>query len=168
MTDLRALVLPLALLIAGPATAGQTVPARLIPIPPAELVSQGRVTDGAKLLAAAQREELAHDLAGIEARTRAQVVVATVPTLGGRDIALFARELGARWSVGDAQRNDGVVVLLAPNEQLVRIAVGSGLEKTLTDEVCQRIINEVMLPEFREGRLYEGLSKGVAALNAEL
>ena len=125
-----ALALSLALLVAGPAVAGQTVPVRLVPVPPTDLALQGRVTDGANLLGLDQRSELDQDLAGIQARTKARIVVATVPTLGGQDIALFARELGARWHIGDAQR-DGVVVLLAPNERLVRIAVGQGLEKTV-------------------------------------
>lgn len=135
---------------------------------PSNIAFAGRVTDAANILAASQRAALGLDLTRIETRTRAQIVVATVPTLGGRNIAKYARELGSRWGIGDRERNDGIVILLSPNDQLVRIAVGYGLEGTLTDEVCQEIIDQVMLPEFREGRLYEGLSRGVAALNARL
>ena len=133
-----------------------------------EIAFTGRVTDAAGLLVRVQKGALEQDLAGIEARTRRQIVVATIPTLDGRNINHVARDLGDRWGIGDARRDDGVVILLAPREQMVRIAVGEGLDQVLTDAVCQRIINEVMLPEFREGRLFEGLSRGVAAINAEL
>lgn len=126
------------------------------------------MTDAAGVLDTKQIRALKADLAGVEARTKRQVVIATVATLGRTDISVYARDLGNRWGIGRAGRNDGVVILLAPNERLVRIAVGSGLERTLPDSVCRQIIDEVMLPEFREGRLFEGLSHGVAALNARL
>lgn len=128
----------------------------------------GRVTDAALVLGAEQRGALAGDLAAIEARTSHQIVIATVPTLAGEDIAAYARQLGNSWGVGGARRNNGVVILLAPREQKVRIAVGTGLDTVLTDAVCQQIIDQVMLPELREGRLYEGLARSVAALNAVL
>jgi uncharacterized protein len=132
------------------------------------LALNGRVADAAHIFDPAQTAALASDLAGIEARTGRQVVVATVQTLGDADIAVYARDLGNRLGIGGADENDGIVILLAPNERLVRIAVGPGLEADLTDTVCQRIIDEVMLPDFREGRLFEGLSRGVAALNARM
>jgi len=135
---------------------------------PLRIAYAGPVTDAADILAVGQRVSLAQDLARIEARTRRQIVVATVPTLGGQDIERYAHDLGGRWGVGHKDRDDGIVILLAPNERLVRIAVGDGLDSVLTDAVCQQIIDEVMLPEFREGRLYEGLSGAVAALNARL
>jgi uncharacterized protein len=64
--------------------------------------------------------------------------------------------------------NDGVVLLVAPNEHKVRIAVGYGLEKQLTDEICQQIIAEKMLPRFREGQLAGGIQAGADALIARL
>lgn len=131
-----------------------------VPVP---LAYTGPVTDAAQVLDSAQKAALSSDLAGIAARSRRRIVVATAPRLGSADIAEYARNLVRLWA-GD----DGVVILLAPNERLVRIAVGSGLERTLPDAVCRQIIDEVMLPEFREGRLFEGLSHGVAALNARL
>jgi uncharacterized protein len=166
MTAVLRLAVVIGLALAPVAAADARVPARTLA--PSKVAYVGRVTDAADILVASQRISLDRDLTRIQARTKAQIVVATVPTLGGRDIAGYARDLGNRWGIGDDRRDDGIVILLAPNEQLVRIAVGEGLDKILTDEVCQQIINEVMLPEFREGRLYEGLTSGIAALNARL
>jgi len=132
-----------------------------------QIAQDGRVTDAAAILTAEQRTVLGERLAEIEARTGREVVIATVPSLAGRDIAGYARDLGNRWSIG-ATDDDGVVVLLAPSEQLVRIAVGQGLEDLLTDAVCRDIIDSAMLPEFREGRMHEGLAAGLAVIDAHL
>lgn len=166
-----AALLGIALLLVAPSALAEETPPPLAEAPAATGTMPdlaGPVTDAAGLFDADQRAALASDLAAIEARTRHQLVVATVPTLGGRDIGRFARDLGNRWGIGRRGVDDGVLILLAPGEQQVRIAVGYGLEAVLTDAVCQRIIEEVMLPEFREGRLFEGLVRGIAALNARL
>jgi uncharacterized protein len=107
-------------------------------------------------------------LAELERTTKHQLVVATVPSLGGRDVANFSRDLANAWRIGRNGNNDGVVLLVAPNERKVRIAVGYGLEKALTHEVCQQIIDSSMLPHFRQGDLPGGIEAGVDALIARL
>ena len=128
----------------------------------------GRVNDFAAVLAADQRATLADHLAHAESRTGHPIVIATVNNLDGKDIASYARDLGNHAAIGSKSGNKGIVILLAPNEQLVRIAVGRGLEAVLTDAVCQQIIDEVMLPQFREGKLFDGLSGAISAIDAKL
>ena len=135
---------------------------------PATLRLSGRVTDLAAVLSADQRSALAADLIRAESRTRHQIVIATVSSLNGRDIASYARDLGNHAAIGRKLDDKGIVILLAPNEQLVRIAVGRGLETVFTDALCQQIIDEVMLPQFREGKLFDGLSGAITAISAKL
>lgn len=148
------------------ARGGEGVSATAVPAPSGIMVLTERVTDLAAVLSPDEHSALTKDLASVEARTRHQIVVATVPSLGGRDISAYARDLGNKTGVGDKERDDGVVILLAPNERLIRIAVGLGLESVLTDALCQQIIDEVMIPHFKGGKMFEGLSGAVHAISA--
>lgn len=96
------------------------------------------------------------------------MVVATVPTLRGVDIATFTKDLANSWETGRKGYDDGVVILVAPNERQVRIAVGLGMEKRLTNDLCSKIIKEQMLPRFREGDLPGGIEAGANAVIAKL
>lgn len=129
-----------------------------------EIALTGRVVDAAHILDARQIESLTQYLANFEARSRHQMVVVTVPTLGGRDVADYTRDLANRWGIGRKGVNDGIVVLVAPNDRRMRIAVGYGLEKILTHDYCQHVIDTMMAPRFREGHFYDGLILGVTGL----
>jgi uncharacterized protein len=96
------------------------------------------------------------------------MVVVTVPALSGRDVADFTRDLANEWGIGRKGYDDGVVVLVAPNERKVRIAVGYGLEGTLTHEVCRQIIDTAMLPRFRHRDIPGGIEAGTDALIVRL
>ncbi len=96
------------------------------------------------------------------------MVVVTVRTLNGQDIADFTRTLANSWHIGRKGIDDGVVLLVAPAERKVRIAVGFGLEKQLTPEVCQEVIDSEVLPAFRRGNLPGGIEAGTEALVARL
>src|SRR5258705_2078361 len=145
------------------ASATATTPAALPALPLA-----GRVTDAAHILSAEQVAKLTAKLEQLEVATHHQMVIATVPTLGGRDVADFTKDLSNSWEIGRKGFNDGVVLLVAPNERKVRIAVGYGLEKTLTHAVCQQIIDNAMVPRFRHGDLVGGIEAGTDALIARL
>ena len=135
---------------------------------PSTLALVGRVTDAAGVLSPAHEASLSAKLERLERATHHQMVVVTVPSLDGLDIATFATSLANKWGIGRKGHNDGVVLLIAPNERKVRIAVGYGLEKTLTNPVCKQIIDEQMLPHFREGDLPTGIQAGVDSLIARL
>ncbi len=124
----------------------------------------GRVVDDANLLTAAQEDELTGRLATLEQRTSDQLVVVTVPTLGGLRIADYGRALGNHWGIGRADLNNGVLLIVAPNEREVRIEVGTGLREVMTDELAARVIDNDILPQLRAGDIYPGISGGVEAL----
>lgn len=124
----------------------------------------GRVTDAANILSSEQEAVLTDRLALLEKSTKHQVVVVTANSLGGRDVADFTRDLANAWGIGRKDHDDGVVILVAPNERKVRIAVGHGLERTLPDPLCKAIIEQNMLPRFRDGNFYGGIEAGIGAL----
>ena len=99
----------------------------------------GRVSDHADLLSSSQEKALAAQLESLELQTQHQLVVVSVESLGGENIAHFTQDLGNAWGVGRAGHNDGVILLIAPNERQVRIAVGYGLEDRLPDAFCKQI-----------------------------
>lgn len=159
----------LALLAAACSSPQQTCsgPSRTVsrPGPPA-VALVGRVTDVANVLSAEQRLALSRELEQFELRTKHQMVVVTVRSLGGEDVADFTRDLANSWGIGRKCYDDGIVLLVAPNERKVRIAVGYGLERTVTDEVSRRIIVQRILPEFRRGDLPRGIKAGTEAIIA--
>ena len=128
------------------------------------ILPTGRVTDAANIIDEERESALSQQLARLEQATKHQMAIVTVNTLEGRDISDFTADLGSAWGVGREGYNDGVVVLVAPNERRVTISVADGLETALPDAACQLIIDQHMLPHFREGRLTEGIEDGVAAL----
>lgn len=128
----------------------------------------GRVTDAADILSARQEKLLAAKLARFERDTQHQMVIVTVPTLNGHDDANVARDFGNRWAIGRKEFDDGIVLLVAPNDRRVRIAVGLGLENVLTDELCGKILDDIVLPRFEDGDLFGGIYAGVDAIIWEL
>lgn len=124
----------------------------------------GRVVDGANLLQPDQRQALDDKLKAQEDKTSDQVVVATVPSLGGLEIEDYANRLYRDWKLGEAKRNNGVLLLVAPTERKVRIEVGYGLEGALTDAVTGLIIRTAITPRFKTGDYAGGLSAGTDAI----
>lgn len=161
----RAVVLAVLVLVSSvtPAAARAQSAAESSPDLPA---LTGRVVDAAALLDVAQENALDARLAEHESATGHQVVVATVTSLDGRDIADYANRLGRAWGVGRAENDDGVVLLVAPNERDVRIEVGYGLEGALTDALSSRIIRRDILPAFRDGDFPGGIDAGVQSILA--
>jgi len=161
----RAVVLAVLVLVSSvtPAAARAQSAAESSPDLPA---LTGRVVDAAALLDVAQENALDARLAEHESATGHQVVVATVTSLDGRDIADYANRLGRAWGIGRAENDDGVVLLVAPNEREVRIEVGYGLEGALTDALSSRIIRRDILPAFRDGDFPGGIDAGVQSILA--
>lgn len=121
----------------------------------------GRVVDEANVISAAERERLTTRLAELEEKSGIQVVVATVNSLQGQDIAPYANELFRRWQLGQRTKNNGVLLLIAPREHRARIEVGYGLEGTLTDALSRVIIANAIAPRFRVGDFDGGVRRGV-------
>ena len=121
----------------------------------------GRVVDQADVISAPARGEIETKLKDLEDKSGIQLVVATVNSLQGGDIETYANELFRTWKLGEAKKNNGVLLLVAPAEHKVRIEVGYGLEGTLTDALAQVIIASAMVPRFKANDYSGGVERGV-------
>jgi uncharacterized protein len=121
----------------------------------------GRIVDQANIIPAATRNTIEPKLADLEAKSGIQLVVATVASLEGQEIEPYANELFRTWKLGQKDKNNGVLLLVAPKEHRVRIEVGYGLEGTLTDALSKVIITNAITPRFKTGDFAGGISRGV-------
>lgn len=158
----RGLIAPLLLLLAAavmllPAQSGAFAQEAQ---KPAQALT-GRVVDAAGIIDPSVRQQLAQKLADFEAKSSDQVVVVTVPSLNGEDIETYANRLFRAWALGQKQENNGILLVVAPNDRKVRIEVGYGLEGTMTDALSSVIINGTIIPAFRTGDYSGGISQGV-------
>ena len=110
----------------------------------------GRVVDQAHLLTPAQVDDLTGKLAALETQTGRQFAIATVNSLEGYPIEDYAYRLGRYWKIGSAKSNDGVVLVVAPNEHKLYIATGYGAGGFMTDAMSGVIIRETILPHFKQ------------------
>ena len=121
----------------------------------------GRVVDAAYILSPVTQADLERKLADLEQRSGIQLVVATVPSLDGEEIEPYANALFREWKLGEAKKNNGVLLIVAPNEHRVRIEVGYGLEGTLTDAISKLVIANAIAPRFKAGDFDGGVTRGV-------
>ncbi|MDT8385387.1 MAG: TPM domain-containing protein [Gammaproteobacteria bacterium] len=128
----------------------------------------GRVVDTANLLSNVDEQQLTQQLKAHEDKTTNQVVVVTLNTLQGYDIADYGYQLGRHWGIGQADENNGVLLIVAPNQRKTRIEVGYGLEGTLTDSLSKQIIDYEMIPRFKKEDFAGGIKNGTAAITGIL
>ncbi|MDZ4272356.1 MAG: TPM domain-containing protein, partial [Erythrobacter sp.] len=128
----------------------------------------GRVVDNADILTPEAEARLTAKLEALETQSQRQLVIATIPDLQGYDISDYGYQLGRAWGLGDAERNDGALLLIAPNDRKVRIEVGYGLEGYLTDALSALIIQNQILPAFRDGDFPGGIEAGTDAIITQL
>lgn len=128
----------------------------------------GRVVDAANIIPDAEEAQLTQKLEALEKQSRRQLVVATLPSLDGYEISDYGYRLGRAWKIGQKGTNDGVILIVAPNERKVRIEVGYGLEGTITDGLSFLIINNDILPRFKANDYPGGIAAGTDALVKQL
>jgi len=121
----------------------------------------GRVTDNAEILSETTRQSLTLILKEHEDKTTNQIVVLTVPTIGGESIEEYAADVFEAWKLGQEDKDNGILIVVVPNDRRMRIEVGYGLEASLTDAVAGRIIQFAMTPKFKNGDYDGGISDGV-------
>jgi uncharacterized protein len=121
----------------------------------------GRIVDQANIIPPATRGVIEPKLVDLESKSGIQLVVATVRSLEGQEIEPYANELFRSWKLGEKTKNNGVLLLVAPNEHRVRIEVGYGLEGTLTDALSKVIITNAITPRLKTGDFAGGISRGV-------
>ncbi len=121
----------------------------------------GRVVDQAGIMSPDSRSAIEAKSKALEDKSGIQLVVATVKSLQGSDIETYANQLFRFWKLGEAKKNNGVLLLVAPAERKVRIEVGYGLEGTLTDALSSVIISSAIIPRFKAGDFSAGIERGV-------
>lgn len=126
----------------------------------------GRVNDYASLLSPGATARLERQLADFERAETTQIVVLTIPSLEGDDIAQFAIKVADAWKIGQKGKDNGVLLILARDERRVRIEVGMGLQGVLTDLTAGRIIRERMRPLLKGGDFDGGIGAGVEGIMA--
>jgi uncharacterized protein len=158
MRRLFALLSLFLLALAAPALAAPDFPER----------GTAPVVDAANVIDDAAEAQLSQKLDDFEMRTGRQFVVATVPDLQGYDIADYGYQLGRYWHLGSKEENNGIILLVAPNEHKVRIEVGYGLESIIPDGLAYDIINQDMTPRFKAGDMTGGIVAGADRILQQL
>ena len=128
----------------------------------------GRVVDDAQILSVGARARLTAALRAHEDATTNQIVVLTVPTIQPESIEEYAVKVVETWRIGQKGKDNGVLVVVVPQDRKMRIEVGYGLEPMLTDGACGEIIRAVMTPAFKQGNYDKGVEDGVVAIIARL
>jgi uncharacterized protein len=121
----------------------------------------GRIVDEARLLSGQDYADLVQELEALENASTDQVAVVTLKSLQGYPIEDFGYQLGRTWGIGQKGKDNGIILIVAPNERKVRIEVGRGLEPVMTDALSKLIIENAILPEFRRGDYPAGIRAGV-------
>lgn len=135
---------------------------------------KGRVNDYANVISKSDEAEIEGYLQQLDEQTGVQLMVLTIPSMDGDDIASYSMKVAEKWGTGHSGKDNGVLLVVAMEEHDLRIEVGYGLEDKLTDAKCGLIIRNVMIPEFKNGNYSDGIVKGVrniagvASDNAEL
>ncbi|HET7315535.1 TPM domain-containing protein [Salinisphaera sp.] len=124
----------------------------------------GRVVDNANMLSAHAETRLTRMLAALEQANGDQVVVVTLADLGGHSIETYGYQLGRAWGIGQKNKDNGALLIIAKKEHAIRIEVGYGLEGRLTDAKSSVIIHQVIEPAFKKGNFDAGVLQGTAAI----
>lgn len=125
---------------------------------------QTSVYDYAKLLNESEKASLEEKLIKYSDSTTTQIVVITIESLKGESIDVLSTNWAQTWGIGQADKDNGVIILVSSNERKISIRSGYGLEDRMTAGITGEIIRDVITPEFRAGSYYNGLSKGADAI----
>ena len=128
----------------------------------------GPVVDQANVIPDDVEARIGQKLVTLKTQSQRQVQVVTVASLEDYDIADYANRLFRSWQLGDKERNDGVMLVVAPNQRRMRIEVGYGMEPIITDGFSFLVINKVITPRFKAGDLPGGIEAGTDALITQL
>jgi uncharacterized protein len=115
------------------------------------------VLDLSSKLSSSEINNLEQKLRGYADSTSTQFAIVIVPTTDGRDPYDYAMEIGKTWGVGQKDKNNGVVILIASQDRKIRIVTGRGIEDVLPDAICKRIINKILKPALKQDQYYVGL-----------
>lgn len=134
-----------------------------IPPKPAKK-EQKAVYDYSNLLTESQKNALERKLTGYADSTSTQLVIAIINTSNGEDLGLLGAKWGQEWGIGQANEDNGIFILLAKEDRTIDINTGYGIEYRMTDRMTERIINQVIIPQFKQNNYYAGLDQGTDAI----
>ena len=123
-----------------------------------------QINDEARIFSQNERDELSNLVQNFEQNSTTQIAIVTLNSLENKSIEELSLEIARGYKLGQKEDSNGVLLVVAPNEKKVRIEVGYGLEGVLTDAVASEIINSVMIPEFKNGKMSEGVKDSVLAI----
>ncbi|MBT8188596.1 MAG: TPM domain-containing protein [Croceitalea sp.] len=126
--------------------------------------NQTSVYDYVNLLSESQKDNLEQKLIGYADSTSTQIVLAIISSTEGENINYLGAQWGQKWGIGQADEDNGVLILLAKDDRRIAINTGYGVEGSLTDAMSKRIIETVIIPEFKQGAYYSGLDQGADAI----
>lgn len=132
------------------------------------------VNDFGGFLTATQKSALEKELIAYRKKSGNAIVIITLSTLTDNktgttwSVEETALQYFAKWGIGDKIKNNGVLLLLSKEPRRIRITTGTGVENVLTDNECQRIIDETIVPNFKSGQIYAGLKEGVDDIKTTL
>jgi uncharacterized protein len=125
----------------------------------------GIINDYGQIFTESQRDELSEILYDYDIKTTRQIVVVTIDSIKPyNNIQKYATDLGQTWGVGNIEKNNGLIIVMCNPCQQIGIATGTGTEMILTDEICKEVIDNTIIPEFKNGEFYSGIKKGVNEL----
>ena len=132
------------------------------------LVATNWVNDYVNILTDSQETQINSKISNFEKQTDIEISFALVDTLNGKDIESFSNELFKIWGVGKANRNNGLLVVIAPNERKWRIETGYGLESYLSDGQAYSFGNSNFKPNFKQGNYYKGIDDFLTQVTSHL
>lgn len=129
----------------------------------------GYINDFEGVLTDNEEAQLSSIVMNFEKQTDAQIAIVSIDNYNpSSDLASYSIGLFNAWGIGDKNKNNGVLILFSKGMYELRISTGSGIEDKLTDEECQKIIDNFIIPEFKKGDFYEGLNSAIEAIKIEL
>ncbi|MDX7986366.1 hypothetical protein FE392_03310 [Xenorhabdus sp. 12] len=126
------------------------------------------VVDTANALTKEEKQRLTRKLKKLQLEEKVQMAVLIIPTLGGETVEAFSSRVFDKWKLGSKEHNDGILFLVASADHQMRISVGSGLERKLTDGKIARILRQDVKPAFKEDAYFEGLSNSIDSIETLL
>lgn len=125
---------------------------------------QTSVYDEVGLLTPTQKTALEQKLINYADSTSTQIVVVGISTTNGQDIGYYATHWAHEWGIGQKEKDNGVLIVVAKDDKKMTIRTGYGVEHMLTDALSRRIIEKIMVPHFRQEDYYGGLDKATDAI----
>lgn len=124
----------------------------------------GYINDSVGIINAQDQTSINGFAKELESKTTAQIAVVTIDTTQPETIEQYAVRLFKKWGIGQKGKDNGVLFLIANKDRALRIEVGYGLEGILTDAICSEIINQIVVPQFKQGQISTGILEGTKAI----